>query len=249
MAVSIIIFRERNNAKLKDWGILKSMFRILTLSLILLGLAAATPLVSLTGRVVAVHDGDTLTVQSGADLFKVRLADVDAPERGQPFGKQARRFTGEITLGKRVRVDVVLIDIHGRRVGEVITEDGRVLNEELVHAGLAWYYRVDAAKNERLQRLEHDAFQNKLGLWVEKEPVPPWEFRRESRIPDAPPTEKQVDYDRIFHYGIIGSQRTKTVRWPACKNYHETRPQRAHIFHSLQHAQDMGFTPAKDCPR
>jgi endonuclease YncB( thermonuclease family) len=225
------------------------MFRILILSLISLGLAAASPSVSLTGRVVAVHDGDTLTVRSGTDLFKVRLADVDAPERGQAFGKQARRFTGEMALGKRVRVDVALVDVHGRRVGEVITEDGRVLNEELVHAGLAWYYRVHPVKNDRLQRLEHDAFQNKLGLWVEKEPVPPWEFRRESHIPDAPVTAKQVDYDRIFHYGIVGSQRTKTVRWPACKNYRLSRPERALIFYSLQHAQDMGFTPARDCPK
>ena len=203
----------------------------------------------LSGQVVAVHDGDTLSMQSGDSLYKVRLSDVDAPEMGQVFGKQARQFTEQMALGHRVRVNVSMIDMHGRRVGEVIVDDGRVLNEELVHAGLAWYYRVHPVKNERLQKLEHFAFQKKLGLWVEKEPLPPWEFRRESHIPDVPATADQVDYDQIFNYGIVGNHRTKRFRWPACKNYRLRRPQRAMVFSSLQQARQKGFHPAKDCPR
>jgi endonuclease YncB( thermonuclease family) len=210
---------------------------------------AAAPVHSLTGQVVAVHDGDTFTLQSRGSLYKVRLSNVDAPEMGQVFGKQAQQFTKDRVLGRRVQVNVVLIDVHGRRVGEVIVEDGRVLNEELVHAGLAWYYRVSPIRNERLQRLEHYAFTKKLGLWVEKEPLPPWEFRRESHIPPLPVSVRQVDYDRIFHYGIIGHRRTKTIRWPACKNYRLSRPEQALIFHSLQQARELGFQPAKDCPR
>jgi endonuclease YncB( thermonuclease family) len=203
----------------------------------------------LTGQVVAVPSGDTLTVQSGGSYYKVRLSDVDAPEMGQVFGRQARQFTEDRVLGRHVWVNVSMIDRHGRRVGEVIVEDGRVLNEELVQAGLAWYYRVNPIKKQRLQRLEHYAFTKKLGLWVEKEPLPPWEFRRESYIPQLPVTVKQVDYDRIFHYGIIGNRRTKTVRWPACKHYRLSRSRQALIFHSLQQARQMGFKPAKDCPR
>lgn len=204
---------------------------------------------TLTGRVVAVHDGDTLTMQSGSFLYKVRLSDVDAPEMGQVFGKQARQYTEQMVLGSWVRVNVALIDRHGRRVGEVIVEDGWVLNEELVHAGLAWYYRVHPVRNDRLQKLEQYAFSKKLGLWVEPDPLPPWEFRRESRIPQLPVTAEQVDYDRIFHYGMVGNRRTKTVRWPACKKYRLSRPQQALIFHSLQQARELGFTPAKDCPQ
>ena len=203
----------------------------------------------LSGTVVAVQEGDTFTVQNGSSLYKVRLSDVDAPEKSQVFGRQARKFTEQMVLGRRVQVNVSLIDKHGRLIGEVITEDGRILNEELVYAGFAWYYRVNPTKNERLQRLEHYAFTQKLGLWVEKEPIPPWEFRRESHIPELPVTASQVDYDRIFHYGLIGSRRTKTVRWPACKNYRLSRPSKALIFHSLQQARDMGFQLAKDCPR
>jgi endonuclease YncB( thermonuclease family) len=224
------------------------MFMTFTGALLSIWLVAA-PGQTLTGQVVAVHDGDTLSVQSGSSLYKVRLSDVDAPEMGQVFGKQAQQFTKDRVLGRRVQVNVALIDVHGRRVGEVIVEDGWVLNEELVHAGLAWYYRVSPIRNDRLQRLEHYAFTKKLGLWVEKEPQPPWEFRRESHIPQLPVSVRQVDYDRIFHYGIVGHRRTKTVRWPACKKYRLTRPQQALIFHSLQQARELGFTPAKDCPR
>lgn len=204
---------------------------------------------TLSGIVVAVHDGDTLTVQNGSSLYKVRLSDVDAPELGQVFGKQAQQFTEQSVLGRQVWVTVSLVDAQGRRVGEVVTEDGRVLNEELVHSGLAWYYRVNPIKNERLQKLEQHAFTNKLGLWVEKEPLPPWEFRRESHIPKVPMTTGQVDYDRIFHYGIVGNRRTKTVRWPACKNYRLSRPKQSLIFHSLEQARALGFTPSKNCPR
>lgn len=202
----------------------------------------------LVGQVVAVHQGDTLTIESGGSLVKVRLADVDAPEMGQVFGKQARRFTEQMALGLTVRVDVVMIDRYDRRIGTVIIEDGRVLNEELVHAGLAWYYRVNPRKRHRLQTLEHDAFARKLGLWVQKQPIPPWEFRRETLIPAVPATARQVDYDRIFHYGLIGDFKAKTLRWPACKLYRVRRPKQAMVFHSLEQARQMGFRPAKDCP-
>ena len=97
--------------------------------------------------------------------------------------------------------------------------------------------------------LKTPRMENRLGLWVEKEPIPPWEFRRESRIPNLPMTVRQVDYDRIFHYGLIGNRRTKTLRWPACKNYRLSRPRKALIFHSLQQARKQGYQPAKDCPR
>jgi endonuclease YncB( thermonuclease family) len=209
---------------------------------------AAAPMNTLSGVVVAVHDGDTLTVQSGPSLYKVRLSDVDAPEMGQVFGKQARQFTEDKVLGRRVQVNIAMIDRHDRRIGEVITEDGWVLNEELVHAGLAWYYRVNPIMNKRLQKLEQVAFANKLGLWVEKEPIPPWEFRRESHIPELPVMTRQVDYDQIFHYGIIGDYRAKTVRWPACKSYRSHRAKQALVFHSLEQARQMGFQPAKNCP-
>ncbi len=223
------------------------MFMNFTGALLSVWLAAGSQ--PLTGTVVVVHDGDTFTVQRGPSLYKVRLAEVDAPEMGQAFGRQARRFTEKMVLGRRVRVDVVMIDRYDRRVGTVIVEDGRVLNEELVHAGLAWYYRVSPVKNPRLQRLEQGAFQNRLGLWVEKDPIPPWEFRREAHLPKVPVTIQQVDYDRIFHYGMVGNRRTKTVRWPACNHYRLSRPGQALIFNSRQQARHMGFKPAADCPR
>lgn len=221
----------------------------LSLPTVLLSVWVATAGHTFSGTVVAVSSGDTLTVQSGSSIFKVRLSDVDAPELRQVFGKRARRFTEQRVLGRRVWVNVSMIDRHDRRIGEVILEDGGVLNEQLVASGLAWHYRVNPVRNTHLQKLEQYAFSKKLGLWVEKVPVPPWEFRRESRIPELPLTARQVDYDRIFHYGLIGNRRTKTVRWPTCKRYRLNRPRQAIIFHSLEHASEKGYKPARDCPR
>jgi len=226
--------------------VMRIKYLILFLSLWLL---AAAPPVPFVGQVVAVQQGDTLTVQSGDRAYKVRLLDIDAPELDQPFGKEARRFTEKMALGFTVRVDVRMTDRFGRRIGTVIIEDGRILNEELVHAGLAWYYRASPYQNPRMQKLEQGAYASRLGLWLQDKPLPPWEFRRESHIPAVPASTAEVDYDRIFHYGLIGSFTRKTFRWPECRLYRVRRPKKAMIFHSLEQARQLGFRPAKDCPK
>ncbi len=67
---------------------------------------------------------------------------------------------------------------YGQTVGEVILPDGRVLNHELVRAGLAWWYRRYAPDDAALERLEQKARAAKRGLWADAEPVPPWAWRR-----------------------------------------------------------------------
>lgn len=226
----------------------KTLQKLIIFSAVLI-LAAAFPRFSLTGQVVAVHHGDILTVQSGSSLYKVRLAEVDTPEPNQPFGKEARRFTERMAMGFTVRVDVQMIDKDGRLVGTVIVEDGRVLNEELVYAGLAWHYRVEPQPSERLKQLEQFAFSKKLGLWVEDRPVPPWEFRRESQSPGAPALQSEVDYDRIFHYGLTGDRQHKIYRWPECQLYRQRIPKQGVTLQSREQARQLGFHPAEDCPR
>ena len=72
----------------------------------------------------------------------MRLADIDAPEMGQPFGKPARRLAVDLALEKTVRVNYTFKDKYGRLIGEVFLPDGKLLNEEMLKAGLAWHYRV-----------------------------------------------------------------------------------------------------------
>jgi endonuclease YncB( thermonuclease family) len=129
------------------------------------------------GRVVGITDGDTITVLHDGRPEVVRLHGIDAPEKGQPFGMRAKQFTAGLAFGQTVLVRVKDRDRYGRAVGEVTLPDGRSLNQELVRAGYAWWFRRYSG-DVRLATLEARACTGRLGLWVDPHPVPPWEWRR-----------------------------------------------------------------------
>jgi micrococcal nuclease len=134
-----------------------------------------------TGKVVAVKDGDTLEVLTGGVAVRVRLSGIDCPEKGQAFGQRAKQAASDLTFGKTVEVRDTGRDRYGRTVGEVMLQDGRSLNRELVRAGLAWWYRQYAKKDADLARLEKEAREAKLGLWADADPLPPWNWRKERK--------------------------------------------------------------------
>lgn len=97
---------------------------------------------SFDGQVVRVLDGDTIDVLlPEKTIVRVRLAGIDAPERGQPFGRKATQAVHNMAAGKTVRIAGQSKDRYGRTIGEVFPPDGRSLNRELVRLGLAWQYR------------------------------------------------------------------------------------------------------------
>jgi endonuclease YncB( thermonuclease family) len=96
---------------------------------------------------MAVADGDTTSVMREGRAVKVRLHGIDYPEKGQPFGKRAKRFTSEWASRKEVKVQVQTTDRYGRIVGEAILPDGLNLSQELVSARLAWWHRKYAPKD------------------------------------------------------------------------------------------------------
>ena len=112
---------------------------------------------------------------------RVRLHGIDCPERGQPFGRQARQYTGTLAFGKTVIVRVRDTDRYGRLVAEVSLPDGKSLNRELVSADLAWHY-VRYSNDGILARLEAAARAARRGLWTDSRAVPPWEFRKERTV-------------------------------------------------------------------
>jgi endonuclease YncB( thermonuclease family) len=128
-------------------------------------------------RVVGVADGDTITVLDGTTQVKVRLNGIDCPERRQAFGARAKQLTSDLAFGKTVTVRPFGEDRYGRTLGEVVLPDGRVLNQELVAAGIAWHY-TQYSKDETLAKLERRAREARVGLWSEERPVAPWEFRK-----------------------------------------------------------------------
>jgi endonuclease YncB( thermonuclease family) len=127
-------------------------------------------------RVVGVHDGDTITgLDDATTQHKIRLDAIDAPELGQPFGQASKKALSGKVFGKDVVVTVKTRDKYGRTVGHVLI-DGRDVNLEMLEEGMAWHYsKYD--RNARLARAEVEARAAGKGLWQDREPVPPWEWR------------------------------------------------------------------------
>ncbi|MBC8285780.1 MAG: thermonuclease family protein [Nitrospinae bacterium] len=202
---------------------------------------------TINGEVISIKDGDTFTLKDQRDkLYKVRLADIDAPEIGQSFGRPAKRLLEDLALEKVVRVNYTQVDKYKRLIGEVFLPDGKMLNEEVLKAGLAWHYRVKHPHSTFLEKMEYKAWKKKMGLWVQDKPIPPWEFRRETRTPIPPSNKDNMDYDLILTYGIIGDPKTRIYQWPMCKGYPKN-PKNYVPFGNLLDAETLGYRAARGC--
>lgn len=129
--------------------------------------------------VVGVSDGDTLTVLDGQQQIKVRLAEIDAPEKKQPFGARSKQSLSDLCFGKQAEIRAQARDRYGRTVARV-TCAGVDANAEQVRRGMAWVYR-QYARDKALYVLEAEARADRRGLWADSDPVPPWEWRSISR--------------------------------------------------------------------
>ena len=136
---------------------------------------------NLTGKVISIADGDTVTIVNNNQQTKIRLAEIDTPEKRQPYGKKAKKALSDFILKKDVEVEVVTTDRYGRTVGKIFLGN-RNINKEMVKAGHAWVY-VKYAKDKTLFTLEKNAKENQLGLWAlpEGERIPPWQWRKNRR--------------------------------------------------------------------
>ena len=135
-----------------------------------------------SGKAVRILDGDTIEVLHEGKAERIRLNGIDCPEKRQAFGTKAKQFTSSLVAGKQVTVKATGKDRYGRTIGDVILPDGKNLNQELVRAGYAWWYR-QYSKDKTLEKLEAEARKAKRGLWADKAPIPPWEFRRQRKRP------------------------------------------------------------------
>lgn len=141
----------------------------------------------LTGKVIQVSDGDTLTLR-GEKNFKIRLASIDAPEKaagrqrpGQPYSEASRAFLAEKVAGRTLTLLCYETDRYDRHICDVPDGSGTV-NQALVSAGLAWANEQGGGRYLRdrsLKQLQAAARADKRGLWAEPGPVPPWVWRTE----------------------------------------------------------------------
>ncbi|MBE3610511.1 thermonuclease family protein [Campylobacter californiensis] len=142
-------------------------------SILLLAMLYAS-LFAFVGKVVSIHDGDTITILQGKQQIKVRLHGIDAPEKKQAYGNKSRQFLSNLIAGKEVEVKEKGKDRYKRTIGTIYL-NGTDINAQMVASGYAWAY-VKFSKDYIKQ--EREARRQKLGLWRDKKPIPPWEFRK-----------------------------------------------------------------------
>ena len=160
---------------------MKKLICILLLLLSLLSFAE-----ELTGKVINVSDGDTITVlDSNNQKYKIRLQGIDAPETQQAFGETSRQSLASLVYDKEVIILWDKRDKYARILGKVIV-DGRDANYEQLKKGLAWYYKQyenDLSDEDKERYAEAEAWARNYteGLWTDSKSIPPWEFRHKRK--------------------------------------------------------------------
>src|SRR5574341_309681 len=158
-----------------------NLLKLLSATLCLTLLLAASPaLAVIQGRVVSVHDGDTLTVLIERRQVRVRLIDIDAPELRQPFGTRSRQSLSSLCFGKVAMLDVRGQDRYNRTLA-LVTCAGADVNAEQVRRGYAWTFVRYARADSPLFAIEREARTARRGLWQDPAPVAPWDWRNHLR--------------------------------------------------------------------
>ena len=141
---------------------------------------------TLQGKVVHVADGDTITVLDATNTqHKIRLQCIDAPEKAQAFGQKSKQSLHQLVHSKQVTVEFQKKDKYGRTVGKVVYNGTDVCLEQ-IKLGMAWHYKQyksDQPKEDRetYAQAELEARTKNVGIWKDKNPTPPWEFRKQAK--------------------------------------------------------------------
>ena len=161
-----------------------SLKKLLALALLYIscGLGAAT----LQGKVVHVADGDTITVLDATNTqHKIRLQGIDAPEKAQAFGQKSKQSLHRLVHSKQVTIEFQKKDKYGRTVGKVVLNGLDVCLEQ-IKLGMAWHYKQYESEQPKEERetyaqSELAARSMAVGIWKDKNPTPPWEFRKQAK--------------------------------------------------------------------
>lgn len=134
----------------------------------------------LQGMVIRVLDGDTIEVLQDKTPVRIRLANIDAPEKKQAFGRWSANQLKDLVAAQPVTVTYTQTDRYGRIIGRVFTTNGTEASRFMVQSGAAWVYeRYNTDK--ALPALQRKVQTQKRGLWADSQPVPPWEWRHNNK--------------------------------------------------------------------
>ncbi|MDQ3712210.1 MAG: thermonuclease family protein [Acidobacteriota bacterium] len=192
------------------------------------------------GKVIAVSDGDTITVlDTNNKQHKIRFAGIDAPEAKQDFGNKAKENLSALLFNKTVRVISNKTDKYGRTVGTVLL-DSKDINLEQIKAGFAWHYKEYAGEQSETERKNYAdaeviARRAKIGLWSMANPTAPWAFRKGANVNPA-------DADKIF-----GNKNSLIYHWAGCPGFTKIGEKNRVVFATPTIAEAAGYRAAKNC--
>lgn len=226
------------------------------------------------GPVVSVIDGDTLDVLYNNQPERIRLNGIDAPEKGQNYGRKAKQLLEELTKGQDVTVETKGLDKYGRTIGDVFLSDGRHVNKEMVKAGLAWWY-CRHSSDQSLKNLEEEARDNKRGLWHTPVPIPPWVYRKLQRkqvpdvadfdcpakahadalagtsqgtLPDTASASSAEGAAAVVTGEVVGNKRSHIYHRSDCPSFGKVSEGNRVSFPSVEEAEIAGYRLAGNCP-
>ena len=155
------------------------MLRLVLLSFLLLPLLGITapPVYTLTGKATRIIDGDTFGLLVGTTTHRIRLAGIDAPEKGQDFGTASKQLLGNLCRNQTLTVVVTDVDRNKRKIAEIYTQQKLWINKEMISKGMAWHF-VKYSSDKVLANAELSARKQKVGLWSLANPVAPWDWRK-----------------------------------------------------------------------
>jgi endonuclease YncB( thermonuclease family) len=221
--------------------VIKSIFfSLVFLPILFLNQACARNTIS--GKVVSVTDGDTITVLDSSNTqHKIRIYGVDCPESHQGYGQKAKQFTSDLVFGKTVEIKIMDTDRYGRTVG-IVNIDSKSLNAELIINGMAWFYGqyCKASFCSQWNQYQEEARSRKIGLWSMQNPIPPWEFRHGSSKTAPNPTT--ITQNAGAYHGNSKSMvfHSSKCKFYDCKNCTAVFPDR-------DMAIKTGFRPCGEC--
>lgn len=132
---------------------------------------------TITGKVISVTDGDTIKILDEKNkVYKIRLIDIDAPEKKQAFGNKSKENLSKYIAGENVRVEYYKLDRY-KRILETVYFKDKDINKQQIIDGYAWVYKKYSKNNEYINQ-ERISKNHKRGLWKDEKPIEPWEYRK-----------------------------------------------------------------------
>jgi len=218
--------------------------RIACLSLLLIFLSCSGSW-AWRGKVIELEDGDSGKALKGWTTIEFRLYGIDAPEFDQHYGRQAKSFASDLLLWKEIEFKTLDRDQYGREVG-LAYRDGRCVNEELIKSGSAWVYKTYCKESfcSKWEILEKQARGKRMGLWRQKNPTPPWQYRQQKRSKHSPSVVDHI-IGFVNHSGYHGNVSSQVFHSSKCKHYNCKNCTAR--FPTREQAIKAGFKPCSIC--